>query len=100
MKKISTLICALMLCMNVGKSQEVNDTILLENILVIPSPFSNYLYNDNALGSLHYTAEDVDKSSAFLNESLLNVPSVHVNDATTNPLAQDIQIRGFHTSPL
>jgi len=100
MKKISTLICVLIICGNVGKSQEVNDTILLENILVIPSPFSNYLYNDNAFGSLHFSTEDVSKSSAFLNESLLNAPSVHVNDATTNPVAQDIQIRGFHTSPL
>lgn len=82
-------------------AQEVNDTITLEEIIVLPSPFSNYVYNDNAFGNLHWavTAKNL-KKTAFLNESLSNAASVHVNDGTTNPIGQDVQIRGFHASPL
>ncbi|WP_170110167.1 TonB-dependent receptor [Flavilitoribacter nigricans] len=81
--------------------QEVSDTILLDDVIVIPSPFSNYVYNDNAFGNLHWSSEAKKlKEASFLNESLLMAPSVHVNDGTTNPIGQDIQIRGFKTSPL
>jgi iron complex outermembrane receptor protein len=33
-------------------------------------------------------------------QTLLAVPSVHVNDATTNPFQRDLQFRGFVGSPL
>ena len=81
--------------------EEIPDTFMLEEIIVIPSPFSSYIDTDHAFGNLHWKSDDAKlNENSFLNEALIVSPSVHINDATTNPIGQDLQIRGFHASPL
>ena len=82
-------------------AQEIADTIILEEIIVIPSPFSDYVDNGHSFGNLHWASETSDlENVSFLSDGLLGSPSVHINDGTTNPIAQDLQIRGFRASPL
>lgn len=89
------------LTFNGTAQDDIQDTILLEDVIVIPSPFSSTIYNDHAFGNLHWSAENQQlEEASFLNQALTNAPSVHVNDGTTNPMGQDVQIRGFKASPL
>lgn len=101
LKKGLTLFFLFFLTLGISAQDDIQDTILLEDVIVIPSPFSSTMYNDHAFGNLHWSAENHQlEESSFLNQALANAPSVHVNDGTTNPMGQDVQIRGFKASPL